>query len=300
VASASRKFQNLLAQPRQPNHLLFMQQDSVSLQEIIRFIYLGKCVVSQSDFVKTYELLQMFQIEGGLTTEENDGHGEEELEEYLKKDPNEEKLFLKKHDLEQVKVQNEDNILLNEHDLELVNDESFMETDDKDRKTFIVEQTNVVVVEKKWDPVKYKCGKCDFISTNHVKLIDHMIEVHKDCEYSCDQCDFTIPLNSITTTGASQKMSSHKRFEHVGIRHTCDQCDFQTGHPYMLRKHKERWHEGKRYACKLCNVSFANKPNAEEHMKYNHSGVEFKCELCSFTAVRPKYLKEHMKRLHSK
>jgi len=120
VASASRMFQNLLAQLRQPNHLLYMQQDSVILQEIIRFIYLGKCVVSQSDFVKTYELLQMFQIEGGLTTEENDGHGQEELGENVttvKIAPNDEKLSLNGHDLEQVEEQNEDKLLLNEHDL---------------------------------------------------------------------------------------------------------------------------------------------------------------------------------------
>jgi len=274
LVSASKKFQKLLAQSRQPSHLLYMEQDSVSLQHVIRFIYLGECVVSQSDFVKTYELLQLFQIEGGLTTEESGENGQEELETLATK--------------ETVKCEDKTvtQIVLNEYDMEQVKEEPFTSTVNKDENNFFLE------VKKLDDPFKYRCEKCDFISKSQVELIDHKREVHNETEYTCDQCDFTILINlTFSSKGISEKMSRHKRFKHDGISSSCDKCAFQADRPSKLKLHKETWHiiadknwdNLFKFKCGKCDFISKGQVKLIEHKSEVHNETELTCDQCDFT-----------------
>ena len=147
--------------------------------------------------------------------------------------------------------------------------------------------------------VRHTCKMCGTISKSIGSLNRHMRTVHDDgTELSCSLCGFT--------TRRDDRLKTHMKIDHEGVRYKCESCKFVAKCPQYLSLHKKVVHEGFRYKCDHCDYKATQLGQLYAHRKKihglsDHSGIKpkltpygpFKCCECSQEFPAPMNVRDH-------
>ena len=90
------------------------------------------------------------------------------------------------------------------------------------------------------------CQLCGQTYKSNKTLEVHMLQVHAEKIYQCNECDYK--------TGHKQSLNNHKHKVHgEKLRtHVCDLCGYAADAPISLRIHMETHQIRKRLTCQIC------------------------------------------------
>ena len=166
-----------------------------------------------------------------------------------------------------------------------------------------------------------KCEKCDYRTSKHEHMRQHMVTKHSGVKHKCAYCDYTHYYPSTIKTHESQvhkkiarisgkenmvcndKQCPHfftkecKEIENHG-RHFCTKCEYTTKRTADLKVHIQSVHEGVVFSCEECHYSDLNKRRLTKHIRSVHEGVIFSCDECQFSSKEKRRLNQHIQAVH--
>jgi len=269
LSSASDFFKKILTRNPQQETFLFLQGIRFEdLEQVVRFVYLGRCEVGVGQvegFLHTARRLGLTSVVENLQENGQFAHETkkpvsdcEMLEEASQveatqenKEANEHEIY--SHDLDLDKKESYDEELFLDH-----SDESkiFQSTIKDDGQ--ILQDKNVSQPE--YQP-KTKLQTKLTIKEKHDLIGDTV-------QFVCPDCS---KIFSYRNT-----LNKHKRSVHSGVRYSCAECDFQATNAGHLATHKKSIHEGVRYSCYFCGHQSTSKCNLARHTKNVHEKTKTK------------------------
>ena len=172
------------------------------------------------------------------------------------------------------------------------------------------------------------CEVCGSHNKDQKELADHLLVSHRDCRYSCPDCEYDQPtrravvLHSREVHGARSRswlyqcpqcplkacearMTAHCQEEHPAVKTEpksellqCQYCVFQHISPTKLESHLRFTH--KIFHCSDCSETFQKRKMLVSHILRNHRSSTFDCEKCSFKTKHESALYRHTTMLHGK
>ena len=273
LASCSPLFRRLLQKnPNEHPMLYLMGVQSAQLEQVLSFIYLGKCDLAQDQLPALMATGKLLQVDG--LSEDF-----EEIENPLALVG----LNMKRSDSVE---QGSKDVQLRDHKF----NEEFLE---------VIENNSIVC--------NFHSGE-DGISEIQVPQLRNQKEPRYDDNYAikktyqeealarniknssedlaCDQCDYD--------AGSFANLRQHKQNVHEGLKYDCTSCDFKTGDKGNLKKHVQKDHLGVTYTCSICKQVFNYKQNLNNHVNIKHNGLVFNCTLCPYHATTKAILNNHI------
>ena len=141
-----------------------------------------------------------------------------------------------------------------------------------------------------------KCEKCDYKTSKHEHMRQHMVIQHSGIKHKCTYCDYTHYFPNRVKTHENH---IHKKIPRRKDPYTkCDECSYSTQRKSKLKKHTQAVHEGAVFTCEICNVSVKY---LEEHTRRVHENVQrtFSCEQCQFSTKGKRDLGDHIRSAHA-
>ncbi|GAB6031013.1 hypothetical protein CHUAL_007833 [Chamberlinius hualienensis] len=152
---------------------------------------------------------------------------------------------------------------------------------------------------EKFEPKKYSCYKCDFVSTDRRLLDSHRQKEHGAHKrtFKCQSCEFIADSYFL--------LGRHIQNNHSEDRpYNCSKCDYKSRTSGDLRKHMV-WHVDEKIDCNICGKRLRNRLTFKSHMKLHcgqrrpHGKRRHCCTLCTYTCCRRIILVNHLKAVHN-
>ena len=87
-----------------------------------------------------------------------------------------------------------------------------------------------------------KCEKCDYKTSKHEHMRQHMVIQHSGIKHKCAYCDYTHYFPNRVKTHENH---IHKKIpRRKGSYTKCDECSYSTTKKSKLKKHTQAVHEG--------------------------------------------------------
>ena len=244
LSSNSKFFKNILLRNPHQNPLIYLKGiRHKELEMIIKFIYVGECVVGQGelkDFLNTGKELEINGLLRNNWIETEKGVSEKE------KEP------LNQHQRNNIETQD---INIDDVTSEIVSKSPV------ERNSVNIPPTGMA---KKKKNGKYTCNLCPgkYSHSNHLRR--HQLSKHEGVTHVCDKC-----LDVFTLKG---NLNKHKKSVHDGVMYECDQCDKKFTKQKALDVHKKSVHFGVRYECDKCYSKFSSEKALKKHNDKVHDG----------------------------
>ena len=145
------------------------------------------------------------------------------------------------------------------------------------------EEEKYLIYHLRKDHGKFKCIKCDFITSEKELLDSHLKSTHK-YKYNCPIC---------LKPKEEWSLIYHLRRDHGKFK--CIKCDFITSEREGVQKHMKTDH-GYECTCPICFYPQEEK-DLRDHLETDHG--KFKCSDCDFISSKRENLDWHME-IHGK
>ena len=189
LAACSPLFKRLLQKNQNSHPLLYLMGVQLSqLQQLLRYIYLGQCELTQEQLPIFVATGKQLEVEGLL--------GDLEEEKKLEASAD-------------VKIEFDTQILeiTNQVDEIAVTTERNIQESNADKE----QETTSVVAEYGLD-----CQQCDYKASYHSHMRQHVQNVHEGVKYDCANCDYK--------NGDKSNLKRHIEKAHLGVTYTCELC----------------------------------------------------------------------------
>ena len=226
----SEFFRDVFLMTSNQNLILYLKGiNSTNLQLVLKFIYFGKCDLSQNDlnsFMETASDLKVSGVTEFLSTF-NQNQSSEKVCKYV-------------YDTTETRVPN--TMMKNSKELSEMDELEEMVTGEDNFETAISEEkvinkistTPIIQPAKRSGNGKYSCDQCEGEFANQTGLRRHKLSKHMGVRYQCEECDFQSPRQN--------SLKTHKLNKHVTDRVQCGQCEYQFYFESDLNKHTKTKH----------------------------------------------------------
>ena len=293
LSTSSPLFKRLLQRNRDSHPLLyFMGIKLIEVEQLLSYIYLGKCDLTQVQLPAFMAAGKLLEIEGlvgdldnrdgeTLTDVKQEEKPVEQLEIFLQNQNHiaEDKLS----NLDTNSTQNMDggtqnqNFLIDEnsHFASKGKDDTMtsqgyeevaMSTNVKTIATMAAEPNNLTILGNEG-----QCPFCDYRPANRSNIKQHIKNVHQGLKYECSHCDFK--------SGDKSNLKKHIEKYHLGITYSCSICQKVLNSKDQLKRHVDGNHNGLRFYCPNCEYRSRNRSLLDEHISVHHNGMTFDCEI---------------------
>ena len=262
LAACSPLFKRLLQKsPTGHPLLLYLMGVQLSqLQQLLSYIYLGQCDLTQDQlpaFMATGKQLEVEGLSGYL--DESKEHESRTRTAGDLDSPVDAKIEVDIQALQmksQIETTNEEHLLTYEGAVPVI------DGGNETASTITVKDSS-----KAW-----KCQQCDYKTLNRAHLRVHTENVHEGFKYDCTNCDYK--------SGNKSNLKRHVEKDHLGITYTCELCKQIFNDKNRLKRHVDVKHNELLFKCDNCQYKSANKSYLENHILVQHNGVTFDCSIC--------------------
>ena len=329
ILAASSPFFKRLHEKNQNRHplLFLMGVKMVQLRQLLSYIYLGKCDLTQEQLSAFMATGKQLEIEGlsGEIEESKEYHSPSKIngqESYSSKETPELSANFEesKERVSQSQAEELDSPIDEQN--EAMEQTNWVDREDKCLQTPVtkneVEISNTDIISLKDASKRWKCDQCDYQTSSPSHLRQHTQNVHEGLKYDCTSCDYKsgdksnlkrhIEKNHLGVTYACQvckhvtrtkdALKKHTDVKHNGLFYNCDTCSFKTTKKLRLQNHVMVHHYGITFDCHLCNHKNNTKQGLRDHIQIEHEGLRYECLECDRVFTRKFKLKEHVKMVH--
>ena len=328
IATASIVIRELIANNTGPDHFVHFGVSSIIMQDILKFIYTGKCTVPKThidQFIKEAKNLQIQGIDGqkeinpkeeSINSADTNKHKQDKnetcqqengsyelseedtyspmlLEYVAEKIPKD--FTIKSSTVQDTKITHINTGQEIEHVTRgvcICSECGYQTRDNYNLSRHI--QGQVCSKDKKPLNSVYYCELCDYRSTDRRNYKIHT-ETHGDAKYFCDvtACDYKSVRNL--------DVKKHKQMVHFREYITCETCGFVTHSKKYLKVHIQTKHEGKLFFCDDCEKSYHSELSLRRHRERKHIRTVFRCDYtnCGYKTIMKQGQKEHMEMVHA-
>ena len=236
LATCSPLFKRLLQKNPNGHPLLYLMGVQLSqLEQLLSYIYLGQCDLTQDQLPSFMATGKQLEVEGLSGNLESESRGlAEDLESPVKSKT--EAVDRTLQITNQIEAGNKEgsatykgyNIGYN-IDVPLASNGN-TETGD----------SSVIAVND--DSFALNCQQCDYKASRQSHIRQHVLNVHKGFKYDCTQCDYK--------SGDKSNLKRHIEKEHLGITYTCPKCKHVLNSKSELKHHVDVKHNGFTQRCK--------------------------------------------------
>ena len=99
-------------------------------------------------------------------------------------------------------------------------------------------------------------------------------------------------------TKSLETLIAHMNSFHEGIHYECNECDYKANHPRSLVLHKRSVHQKIRYSCDQCDHKATKAGSLTLHKRAIHEKIKYACKFCDYMASQKSALKGHQKSIH--
>ena len=245
LAACSPLFKRLLQKNQNVYPLLYLMGVQLSqLQQLLSYIYLGQCDLTQDQlpaFMATGNQLEVEGLSGDLEEKASTGEVGGKLQ--------------KQYQIQKKKLTSIDDIRMpQEHkDDEIEKMESL-----NDNATFEANAPMSNNEKSNTSPKQLQCQFCDYRPTNTSNIKHHVENVHQGLKYNCADCDYRV--------GDKSNLKKHVEKTHLGITYTCEICRQVFNLKSMLKRHVDIAHNGRLFNCEKCRFTAAAKYTLDNHI----------------------------------
>ena len=302
LAACSPLFKRLLQKNPNGHPLLYLMGVKLSqLQQLLSYIYLGQCDLTQDQLPAFMATGKQLEVEG---LSRDLGENEEQ------------------ESTVQAKIEVDTQVL--ESNLDISNQ---IETIDEGNPVTFREDISVSDTDKEKDTTSLtavysfkgsNCQECDYIGSWPSHMKQHMQNVHGGLKYDCANCDYKsgdksnlkrhiekIHLGVTYTCELCKKvlktkseLKCHVDVKHNGFIFNCDRCQYKASRKAYLTNHIMVEHEGITFDCNICHQKYNNRRRLFHHTKKIHEGLRYECHECDVLFSSVNILKKHVKRVH--
>ena len=270
LAASSPFFKRLLSKNPNPHHLLYLMGVKLAqLQQLLSYIYLGKCDLTQEQLPAFMAIGKQLEIEGLSRDleESKECYSDSKIEIGPLVDIDQNKEFVTPSQNEDLDT-SENGMLKVQQTTSQVEgaykDFRLKETGDNPSKSLRSHTSSHTSALK--DLHKgLKCNQCDYQASRGAHLRQHKLNVHEGLKYSCTSCDYK--------SGDKSNLKRHVEKEHLGVSYTCEVCKHVCSTKGDLKRHVNFRHNGLRYECFECDGVFGRKGDLNRHVRSLHKGV---------------------------
>jgi len=269
LSSASDFFKKILTRNPQQETFLFLQGIRFEdLEQVVRFVYLGRCEVEVGQVERFLHTARHLGVRSIVENMEENGHFAPET----KNIESECGTFEEASQVETTQENQEANEHeINSHDLDLDKKESNYEELflDNSAENKIIQSTvkdDGQILQNKTVPQPENQPKTKLQTKLTIREKHDLIG--DTVQFECPDCS---KIFSYRNT-----LNKHKRSVHSGVRYSCAECDFQATNAGHLATHKKSIHEGVRYSCYFCGHQSTSKCNLARHTKNVHEKTKTK------------------------
>ena len=259
LAASSPFFKKLLTKNLNTTHplLYLMGVKKTELQQLLSYIYLGKCDLTQEQlpaFMATGKQLEIEGLHGDL--EETKEYHSQSVVEGVSGDFEERKesFSVKRNEVLEMsanrifEAKQETNRVQREYDDFQVTDAGEISSENPNLNESIL-SSEIVAFE---DSSKaFKCNKCDYQTYKGSHLRQHKQNVHEGLKYNCTSCEYK--------SGDKSNLKRHFEKDHLGVLYTCQVCKQVFNHRFRLKHHVDFRHNGVTFDCEKCHYRTASK-----------------------------------------
>ena len=251
------------------NNLFFLESvDFQSLENILKFAYIGKCELDDSElegFLNTAKYLEVIFLSEDVTvTPKCQSTSKKEIYEIENKGKKQKysfecdqcnKKYLRKSHLQEHKQSN--HVKIKGYECGQCEYKSYRKTDVNKH------------IQSKHQGVFYKCDvkECDYETSFKSNIKVHNSTKHEGLLYLCYICQHVCTSKS--------RLHWHTKMEHTGITYNCDKCDYNAGQRKKIDEHKRNQHNEHTYSCHECDFGTSIKEHLMHHKKL-HTYINFK------------------------
>ena len=298
LAACSPLFKRLFQKNPNGHPLLYLMGVQLSqLQQLLSYIYLGQCDLTQDQlpaFMATGKQLEVEGLLGDMEERSADQFGGN-----LKSHVQEEKFpALIRDDIPLKEEELEENIDHGKKHQETREDEidEVVSLNDNANATF---QDNIGMLNNDKSIIgtqldnlqkEIQCPFCEYRPVNSSNIKHHVANVHQGLKYDCTNCDYQ--------SGDKSNLRRHIEKSHLGVTYTCAFCKHVCSSKQLLKSHVDVKHNGLLFKCDNCQFNSARKSNLENHILVQHNGVAFDCSIWQHKNNRKQGLVNHIKKTH--
>ena len=268
LAACSPLFKRLLKKNQNVHPLLYLMGVQLSqLQQLLSYIYLGQCDLTQDQLPAFMATGKQMEIEGLSGNLEED----EELE----------------APVDAFKVETQTLLTTNQIETR-ENEEEIPKTyqeNDSDSKN---EPNRIIALNDSINALN--CQQCDYKASNKSHMRQHVQNVHKGLKYDCTNCDYK--------SGDKSNLNRHMNKYHLGVTYACDLCKQIFNQKNGLKRHIDIKHNGILFYCDNCQFKAATKKALKHHILVQHEGKTFDCNICQHKNNSRQGLDHHIKKIH--
>ena len=294
LAASSPFFKRLLTNNVNPHPLIYLMGVKMTqLQQLLSYIYLGKCDLTQEQLPAFMATGKQLEIEG--LHRDLDGFYSQSETEGISRDFEESKecFSLKGNEIvemsakESLESQQDTNQV--EQDCE---DFQLKDTREGPGKNPKLNETvlSSEIVAFKHSSKAIKCKQCDYQTSNGAHLRQHQQNVHEGMKYSCTSCDYK--------SGDKSSLKRHIEVKHSGVSYTCEVCHYRTVWRTTFKNHVRVHHNGQTFDCRLCKYKANSKLGLQRHTEKEHEGLRYECFECDGIFTEKQALKVHVRSVH--
>ena len=226
----SEFFRDVFLMTSNQNLILYLKGiNSTNLQLVLKFIYFGKCDLSQEDlksFMDTASDLKVNGVTEFLSTFDIN-QSPKKVNEYISD--------ITETRVPNTTITNSDEFSETDQLEEMVTGEDNFETAISEEKVINkVFTTPIIQPAKRSGNGKYLCDQCEGEFANQTGLRRHKLSKHMGVRFQCEECDFQSPRQN--------SLKTHKLNKHVTERVQCGQCEYQFYFESDLNKHTQAKH----------------------------------------------------------
>jgi len=258
LSACSPVFKSILSDSHLPNPSIFLRGiQSLELESILQFIYLGKATSYQDrmkEFFNVAKSLEIKEISKGSYNNEEIENSEFEQNNKLLESDSEPRHI-------------ENNVVIKQRPIKINHTATAMTKQnsafcDQCNKEFYDRSTLSKHVRSVHEGVKYPCVQCNHKATTSSHLLQHIRAIHEGIKYPCDQC--------IYTATSSTSLLQHIRAVHEGVKYPCDQCNYKATASNSLLRHIRLIHDGIKYPCNQCKYTTTSQLSLNKHVTLVH------------------------------
>jgi len=233
LSSFSPFFEKILETNPHEHPLIFLKGIKYrDLESLMQFAYLGECEVGEGHLQEFLEAGKDLQIHGLAEFSMNQDKSE-------KKTPVRVPLNKKRKVVEQ-EGEEEEEVEEDGADL-IVKVDDYVDQFDEMPLTMVQQMMEGAdtspdhyTINSESPSLKFSCEKCEFQTSQKLRLTRHIYSTHEVVVYDCEECDFS--------TKRKGHLKNHRESKHQGIKHQCDDCESEFVTRQSLTIHKKKHH----------------------------------------------------------
>ena len=301
LSTSSPLFKRLLQRNPNSHPLLYLMGiQLIEVEQLLSYIYLGKCDLTQAQlpaFMAAGKLLEIDGLDLGDKEFESEAaykQKEEHLGLFVQNHSPEDKFSaLDANDTRNMEGGTQNLIVgLEESSHDSSKDEHVAVTEECTDMSMANVKTEIAVETHnlKVDGNKGQCQFCDYRPANRRHLNQHVRNVHQGLKYECMHCDYK--------TGDKSNLKKHIEKTHMGITYSCSICQQVFNLKERLKRHVDVKHNGLHFDCPNCEYKSTKKSTLHNHISVHHNGVTFDCNVCTEKFTSRQNLARHIKIVH--